>query len=185
MNRMSEPNRASGPDRCLVLILEVGALGALLATLASALFIAILTGLPIGPRPDLSNGPSVLDIGRTAFFLCAITVVSCGSFGFVAGVAGSAWLRFRKRRILSTKRLLGEAAVAGLLLGGIFPLFDGAVNSPSFQRIGVLLNPIQMFFCVVFSIVCALICALVFRDRFIERRSSFVPPRPTPSDTQP
>jgi hypothetical protein len=167
MERISEPPHPWSSGGHAVLILKAGTLSALVATVASALLLTILNALPTWPRPDLTIGPSALDIVKTTVLLCAITVVSCGSFGFMAGVAGSAWLCFRRKHILSTKRLLVEAAVAGFLLGMLYPVFDSAMNSPHFQKPGVFMNPIQIFFSVVLCTAWALICALVFRKRFI------------------
>ena len=172
MDRMPESHRAGGSDQWVVPTLNASVFGALLATVTSALVIALLSALPTGPRHDLSNRPSVVDMVRTTFLLCAITVAPCGSFGFLAGAAGSTWLRFRKRRIRSLKRLLVEAAVAGFLIGILFPFFDSAVNSPPFQKIGVLLTPLQLLLSLPFSIACALICALVFRKHFMEEQAS-------------
>jgi hypothetical protein len=168
MDRMPESHRAGRSDQSVVPILKVSALGALLATATPALVITLLSALPTGPRPDLSTRPSVVDLVRTVVFLCAITAFPCGAFGFLAGAAGSTWLRFRKQRIRSLKRLLVEAAVAGFLLGALFPFFDSAVNSPPFQKIGVLLTPLQLLLCLVLGIVCALTCTLVFRKHFME-----------------
>jgi hypothetical protein len=171
MDLIPEPHRTGRSDQFAMPILKASALGALMAIVTPAIAITLLSALPTGARPDLSNRPSVVDMVRTAFLLCAITVVPCGSFGFLAGAAGSTWLRFRKRRIRSMKRLLAEAAAAGFLLGILFPFFDSAVNSPPFQRIGVLLTPLQLLLSLVLSIACALICALVFRKHFMEERA--------------
>jgi RsiW-degrading membrane proteinase PrsW (M82 family) len=63
------------------------------------------------------SSPTVWDVGRATLLLCPITAVSCGSFGFLAGIAGSAAIYLRRRRIQGTKRLLIESAVAGFVLG--------------------------------------------------------------------
>jgi hypothetical protein len=152
----------------LVLMLKVGVISAFLATTTSALSIAVLSGLPLGPGSGQTGGPGVLDILRAALLLCAITVVSCGSYGFLAGVAGSQWLLLRKRRIHSTKRLLVESSLVGFFLGVLFPWFDGFVN---WHRFGFGIggtSVIQLIFCPLLGLTCALVCALVFRKNLIE-----------------
>jgi membrane associated rhomboid family serine protease len=168
MDDVTESHRVERPDRYPLVVVKTSVLSAVLATATSALAMAILSSLPTGPRPDLTNTPSIVDMVRTAFFLSAITVFPCGLFGLLAGATGAIWLRFRKRRIRSTRRLIVEAAIAGLLLGILFPIFDSALNSPHFQRIGVLLTPLQLLLSLILGVTCALICALVFRKCFIE-----------------
>jgi hypothetical protein len=158
-----ELNRKGRPGRYWALILKAGTLSAILATVIAALVITLLSGAGTG------NGspPRAFDLVKTVVLLSPITAVSCGSFGFLAGVAGSTWIYLRSRHIRSTKRLLVESAIAAPLLGGVFPLFDATVNSPSLRSIGNWINPSQFLLCVVLSIPCALICAFFFRKRFI------------------
>jgi hypothetical protein len=156
--------RVSGPG----LSFKVGVISALLATTTSALSITVLSALPLGPSSSQTSGPSASDLVRTAFLLCAITVVSCGSFGFLAGVAGSQWLLLRKRRIHSSKRLIVESSLAGFFLGALFPWFDGLVNWHRFGfGIGGM-SVIQLILCPLLGLMCALACALVFRKNLIE-----------------
>jgi|HubBroStandDraft_2_1064218.scaffolds.fasta_scaffold338459_1 hypothetical protein len=140
-----------------IFILKAGTLAAFLATAASALLIATLIG--VGPLQGTTS-PTVLDILRATFWLTPITAVSCGSFGFLAGIVGSALLDWRRLRIRSTRRLLIESGIVGFVLGFMFLFFDGAVNprSLSFSEI-ILSAPTGM--------CCALLCALVFRRRFV------------------
>jgi hypothetical protein len=171
MNETVEAGRAVRSDRFLAPILKVSMLSALLATVISALTFAVLSALPTGPRPDLTTRPSTLDIARTALLLCAITAVSCGSFGFLSGAAGSIWLCWRRRRIRSVKRLLAEAGIAGFLLGALFPFFDNLVTARRFST-STLLSPIQFLLSPALGVVCALACVLVFHKYFIAEPAS-------------
>lgn len=139
-------------------ILKAGTLAAFLATAVSALLIATLAAL--GPIQGTTS-PTVLDILRAAFWLTPITAVSCGSFGFLAGVAGSALLDWRRQGIRSTQRLLIEAGIVGFVFGFGFLFFDAVVNPRSLGAMQALLSaPVGM--------CCALLCALVFRHRFVK-----------------
>ena len=148
-------------SRPFAFALRVGAFNAFLATLISALAIALISSIGNGTRPN------ILEIGKTTFLLCPITVVSFGFFGFLAGVAGSAWIYFRKQRIHTTRRLLVESAIAGLLMGALFPFLDAAANSSPITSISPSRNPAQILLCLALSIACALLWAFVFRKRFV------------------
>lgn len=141
--------------------LRVGALNALLATPLSALVIALISTL------GNSAFPNLLEIGKTALLLCPITFVSIGSFGFVAGVAGSAWICLRKRRIRTIKHLLVESGIVGLLMGVLFVFLDAAINSSPITSISSSRNPAQILLCWVLSAACALFWAYFFRKRFV------------------
>jgi hypothetical protein len=141
-----------------VFILKAGALAAFLAAAASAMLIATLSAL--GRIPDTTS-PTVPDILRAAFWLTPITAVSCGSFGFLAGIAGSALLDWRRPRIRSTGRLLIESGIVGFVFGFGFLFFDAVVNPRSLGAMQALLSaPVGM--------CCALVCALAFRRRFVK-----------------
>jgi hypothetical protein len=139
-------------------------MAALLATVLSALTIELLSAFATRGG---DSAPGVVDIVKATLLLCTITVVSCGSFGFLAGLAGAGAIYLRRRRIRTVWRLLIEAALAGLLMGCLFPLFDAALNSPSLQSFKSWLNPAQIMFCVPVSITCALFCGLAFRRHFV------------------
>jgi hypothetical protein len=130
--------------------------------LLSASLFALLSGFP--PTPYTSS-PSILDIARATFLLCPITAVSCGSFGFLAGIAGGTAIYLRRRRIRSTRRLLIECAILGFLLGFLFPLFDHLLNPPSLDSMKLLSAPA--------GVICALLCAFAFRRRIVGGR---IPP---------
>ncbi|HME36135.1 MAG TPA: hypothetical protein VKF84_12940 [Candidatus Sulfotelmatobacter sp.] len=149
----------------VMLVFKAAALAALLATVVSALAIALFSAFATRGG-DSSLG--AWDIAKSSLLLCSITAVSCGSFGFLAGLAGGTVLYARRRRIRSIKRFLIESALAGMVLGCMFPVFDAAVNSPSFGSFRLWLNPAQIVFCVPAGITCALICALAFRRRVIQ-----------------
>lgn len=142
----------------IAFVLKAAALAAFLTTVFSALLIATLSALNSIRE---TTAPSVLGIIRSAFWLCPITAASCGSFGFVAGIAGSALLNWRRHRIRSTSKLLLEAGVAGFLLACLFPFFDRLMNPTSLNGIQILLSaPMGVF--------CALICAFTLRNHFIK-----------------
>jgi hypothetical protein len=143
-------------------ILKAALLTALLATLASALLIAVSIGL----QPIVqTTRPSMWDITKSVLLLLPITGVSCGSYGFLAGLVGVSILKWRKRRIRSTGRLLVESAVTGFMFGLLFPFFDRLLNPPSFSGMQLLLSaPIGMS--------CAILCALTFRTYLVTRQPS-------------
>ena len=157
---MTQPNRTPyGP-----FILKAAALGAVLGTLAPALAITVFTGL--------HNGSLLhpVDAAETVLLLFPITAVSCGSFGLIAAVVGGSAVYLRKNRIRSGKRLLIESAIAGFLLGCLFPFFDLAQNSLLLrERPQLLVIPGQLLFYPVVGVMCALICALAFRRSFTEQ----------------
>ena len=93
------PASIPGQSRPFVPILKTGVLAAVLSTLFSSFAIEILAVLGRGGN----SCPGVWDIAGATLFLCAITVVSCGPFGFVAGIVGGVILYLRRRRIRSEK----------------------------------------------------------------------------------
>jgi len=159
---MTKQNHENTRNGYLSFILKVAALGALLGTLAPALAITFLSGL--------RNGSLLhpLDAAETVLLLCPVTAVSCGPFGLLAGAAGGTAIYLRKRHIHSNKRLLAESAIAGLLMGCLFPFFDAAVNSVFLKSFQPLVIPGQIILYPVLGIPCALICALVVRRNFIQ-----------------
>ncbi len=140
------------------LILRVGVLAAVLASVICAFMFALLNAM--GPTVD-SLAPSVWDIVKTTWLLLPITLVSCGSFGFLAGIAGAAFLVWRKPRIRSTRRLMIESAIAGLALGLGFPFFDGLLNQHASGWGLILSAPTGLF--------CAIICAASFDNQLMTK----------------
>ncbi len=138
------------------LILTSGLLAATLATIASAVAIVILSA--IIPMVGTTS-PNIGEVARAILLLMRITAVSCGSYGFLSGLAGSALLSLRAPNIHSRKRFLIESAIAGFLLGLAVPLFDRLMN-PSFNAAHMILTgPI--------GLGCAVGCALVLGNRFV------------------
>jgi len=134
----------------------MGGLGAAVATVFSALMFTGLNALPIGDQ-SYKEAPTFLDIARTMVLLCVITAAPCGIYGFFAGVAGGAWLLYRRSRLISVNRLVVEAAILGIFLGCAFPFVDRLVTGGSFVApLDVILAPIA-------GAVCAATCAVVFR----------------------
>ena len=160
---MTKQNRVNTRNGYVSFILKVAALGALLGTLAPALAITFLSGL--------RNGSLLhpLDAAETVLLLCPVTAVSCGPFGLLAGVAGGTAIYVRRMRIHSSKRLLAESAIAGSLMGCLFPFFDAAMNSYFLKSFQPFVIPGQIFLYPVLGIPCALICALVFRSYLIQQ----------------
>ena len=55
--------------------------------------------------------------------MCLFTLIPAGTFGFLCGLLGRSYLLFRMRSIAFGIRLLAEAALFGILLASLFPLF--------------------------------------------------------------
>jgi hypothetical protein len=142
------PGLACNHPRYARLVLRVGGLSALLATVISAVAIVVLSAA--NPTAG-TRAPGAWDVAPSLLLLLPIPIVSCGPFGFLAGNAGSAFVTLRQRRIRSRMRLWGESATLGFLLGFIFPFFDRIVNR-RFSSGGAMLwsAPIGM--------LCALVC---------------------------
>lgn len=148
--------------RLFLFILQAGALAALLASLFSALVIAVLSALQ--PLIQTSR-PPVWDIIKAAILLVPITAVSCGPYGLLTGTVGAALLKLRRSRIRSARRLALEAAILGFLLGFFFPFFDGLMN-----RGGT--NGMQIVFSAPVGMLCAIICALTLRTHLVTQTPS-------------
>jgi hypothetical protein len=57
-----------------------------------------------------------------------IAFVPAGLFGFLCGVAGRLYLMIRLPHITTTRRLIAECVVVGVLLSLCFPLFLRLMN---------------------------------------------------------
>ncbi len=154
-----EPRPHANSDRAAKFIFKASLLAAVLATVVSALLIAVLSAASSFPRGTAS--PTVLEVASNALLLIPITVVSCGFYGLVAGLAGSSLLGLRRRRIRSTRRLLIEAGIIGLLFGFLFPFFDHLVSQS-------YINGMQALFSAPVGALCALLCAAALRRRFLK-----------------
>ena len=165
MSSVMELVLAQNRARPVPLILKAAALAALLATVVSAFTIALLSAFATRGGDSF---PGPWDIAKSSLLLCSITAVSCGSFGFFAGLTGGTVLYARRRRIRSIRRFLIESALAGMVLGCMFPFFDATANSRSFESFRLWLHPAQIVFCVPVGITCALVCALVVRGHVIQ-----------------
>jgi hypothetical protein len=153
----------TGRKRAFALATKASFFCAAFATLISATLIVILPGL--APRyGDVSSAPTMADIVKSIALMCVITSVSFGVFGFLAGFAGALWLRFRRNKIKSKRRLFVEAAIVGLLAAVIFPFFDAAMN---LAAVGAFRPSAQAMMSLPFSIVCATLCAFALRRRFL------------------
>jgi hypothetical protein len=157
---------ADGRPRYASLILRSGILAAFLATVVPALGFTILSAM----RPiATTTSPTAWDIAKATLLLLPITAVSCGSYGFLGGIAGGVLLSLPRRHIHTINKLLIESAIVGFLLGLAYPFFDRLVNGP-------LLNGWEMLLSAPVGVCCALVCALTFSDRFVPERSSRADP---------
>lgn len=95
--------------------------------------------------------------GVTTFFVvCFFAMFPAGSFGFCAGILGTAWLRQRRFQIHSKPRLTMEAAVVGALLASPFAFIHRALRLAG-QK-GTDLD----FRLMLLSIAIGMCCAVVF-----------------------
>ena len=148
----------------LLLSLKMGITAAFLATLVSSFVVAVLNSL--GPFQRTTDFPGLWNVIKSTLLLCAITVVSCGPYGLVAGITGGAILSRRKHPIRSIRRLVIESGALGLLFGILFPFFDLLMNPPSLGGMQALLSaPV--------GVLCAVICALIFRTHLAPGRPLF------------
>lgn len=154
-----EPTRPASGHAAAEFIVKAGLLAAVLATVVSALLIVVLSAAT-PPERDTTS-PSVFEMAKTAILLCPITAVSCGPFGLLSGLLGSALLSLRKRRIRSIRRLLIEAGIIGLLFGFLFPFFYHLVSQS-------YINGMQALFSAPVGALCALLCAAALRRRFLK-----------------
>lgn len=157
------PVSMPGQSRPFIPILKTGVLAAVLATLFSSFAIEMLAVL----GPGGNSLPGLWDIAGATLFLSAITVVSCGPFGFLAGIVGGVILYLRRSRIRSEKRLLLESVITGLILGCFFPLFDASLNAESLRSFRFWFTPMEFVLCAIAGFNSALVCALAFRKRFV------------------
>jgi hypothetical protein len=160
---MTVSNLTNTRNSYLSVITKLAALSALLGTLAPAFAVTLLTGLRNGSLPH------PLDSVEKMLLLCPITAVSCGPFTVLAGVAGGTAIYLRRRRIRSTRRLLIESALAGLLLSCLFPFFDAAMNLLFLKSFELFVIPLQILLCPILGIACALTCSLTFRNHFVQQ----------------
>lgn len=144
----------------VTLFLTIGAFNALQASLLSAVALALASPLPRGWSPDIGQ------VLRVTPLLLPITFVSFGSYGFLAGFAGSAWINRRRKRIWSMKRLLLHCLALGFLFTVAFPFFDILWNlllsASTYHR-----SPLQLLSCMPIGMTCALSTAMVFRKHLI------------------
>lgn len=141
--------------RDLGLILKMALWSAILATVTSAATFTALNAV----RPIVQTlSPTPWDLAKTTVLVLPITAVSFGSFGFLAGLVGGAFLVKRRPRIRSTRRLMIESAVAGFILGLGFPFFDRFLNRYT-AGWAILSAPVGM--------LCAMICAGSFRSQLV------------------
>jgi hypothetical protein len=166
------------------LILRAGALNAVLATVMAAAALALFggagaedrvatVGVGKAQRTEQTHSWHPLELAEAALWLCPFTAITCGSFGLLAGIAGSGLMCLRARRIRSTKRFVAETAILGFALGCLFVVRDGwavywqQIPFLSFGALEMLGPP--------FGGLCAFLCALSFRKRFLAGAENRVP----------
>ena len=149
-------------------MLKVGMFTGLLATLVSALAVAIVSGA--GTDASYLWGwaavssrltPSLWDLVKATVLLLPITGVSCGPFGVMAGMVGAWVMRRRRASTRSRRQYFSRAAWLGLFLGFVFPFYDLAMN-----RFGVRGATVLVLTAPFFGIMCALVTARVFRGHY-------------------
>lgn len=155
-------------------LLQAAVLGAVLATLLSALSIAgtRALGAVLTKSLDFESAPTLWDVAKATLLLCTLTVVWWGPFGFLAGALGASVLHLRKATVRTFRRLLIESAGCGLLAALLFTLYDAAVNSWSLREIQYFGPPLHWF---AISILClggSVVFAVAFRKLFVRNDST-------------
>jgi hypothetical protein len=136
------------------------------ATLLSAVFVATFFAAPSGAYHNAG------DVVKGILVMCLFTAIPAGSFGFLAGVAGSAWLRMRARHFHSRVRLLVESALIGAALSSIFPFFRWAMGWTGGDKEYSVLDLKALLFCVGVGCSCAVLFAIVFGRLFLPNCAS-------------
>lgn len=98
-------------------VLMAGMFCACAATLISAILTVFFWAAPAHALGHWYQAPKAILV------ICLFTSVPAGLFGFLCGVLGDQYLRYRSKHFSSRSRLLAEAAALGLLLSAGFPLF--------------------------------------------------------------
>lgn len=96
------------------------------ATLISALWLVVVllwASAPFDPILHWYETPIWYQVPMAVLSMSRATCVPAGLFGFVSGVFGRLYLRFRSRDITSRTHLTAESAVVGSVLSACFPLF--------------------------------------------------------------
>jgi hypothetical protein len=158
----------------LRLLLEAAVFNAVIVTVMAAAVIALLGGagseyhtvtfgFGAARKMDRTHIWNPIQFAKAVLWLCPIAAVTCGSFGFIAALAGGGLLHLRARRLRSTKRFLVEAGIIGFLLAFLFPVFD--VWAGQAQEIRDLSYSGVDLLAPAFGCLCAWICAFVYRKR--------------------
>ncbi|MBI2682975.1 MAG: hypothetical protein HYX26_07145 [Acidobacteriales bacterium] len=154
--------------RFLTFVLKAGLLNAALASVLSALIIETLYMVVEYRRIEGVELPGFLGFLCTVVLLLPITMVSCGSFGFLAGAAGAFWMHARRKKIKTVRRLRVESTVLGALAGVAFPFFDRGMNELLAAGGGGGFTPIIHLFTIPAGVTCSLITAAWFQGRFVQ-----------------
>ena len=99
-------------------------LGGLISATSSTLLIAMFCTAFLVPR----KSHDIRELIISFLVVCVFAVIPAGTFGFLAGALGAAWLRCRRSSIHSKGRLLAEAALVGAALGSTFPFIHRAMG---------------------------------------------------------
>lgn len=172
-------------NRPLGLILQAAIFNAVLVTVIAAVVIALLSGAAVevrvvtagsgvGQKMARTTSWHPFELAKAVLWLCPLTAITCGSFGFIAGLAGGSLMYLRARRLRSMKRLTTESGILGFLLACLFPWFDvwtgqaQGIRDLGYSGADLLLAP-------VLGCLCALICALFYRTRYFAAAKANAP----------
>ena len=143
--------------KTIVDVLMAGVFCGCVATLISTALVAMLADVPAH-----AFHWSQLLIG--AVWVLAIAFVPAGLFGFLCGVAGRLYLMIRLPHITTTRRLIAECVVVGVLLSLCFPLFLRLMNWGDAQDWTIVKGTL---FCVSVGFLVSILYATVYRRNFL------------------
>lgn len=149
----------------LKIVFTGGVVSALSATALTSLLSTVFFAVPN------SKSMSFGHVVREFLAICLFAAVPAGSFGFIAGMAGAAWLNYRRSRFHSVGRLLSESIVVGGVLALVFPAFRSAMGWTISPGLANVIDPRALLFCLGVGCGSAAIFALAFRRYFLQPRS--------------
>ena len=176
--------RANPLNRPPGLILQAAIFNALLVTVIAAVVIALFSGAAVevkvvtagsgvGQKMARTTSWHPFELAKAVLWLCPLTAITCGSFGFMAGLAGGGLMYLRTRRVRSTRRFTLETGILGFLLACLFPWFDvwtgqaQGIRDLGYLGADLLAPP--------FGCLSALICARFYRERYFAAAKGTAP----------
>jgi len=129
------------------IIVQTGVLNALLATLASAAAVAMISGawielrsITVGsgaaPRSETSWHLIPWELPKAIPWLMPFTAFYCAWFGLLAGFIGGAFMWLRGPHVAS-RRFRIETSALGLLLACVFPPLDAWIHGSPFYPLAL------------------------------------------------